>query len=450
MKLVKHFDAFLTNEVNLNETRIQLIGARTSAVRSFLKQDEVFGTLVQELIPQGSFAQKTIIRPRPNGHFDADLLVRLSPVPDWQPEEYVGKLYTALGRSAAYKEMRHRRTRCVYLDYADEFHMDLVPYVEDDDGGWITNNKTKSFEAADSAAFTAWLKARHKDAGGNLIKVVRLLKYVRDISWGFNVKSVIFTTLLGARVDLVNTLLDPGCYADVPSTLKRVVGDLDDYLQANPTMPAIYDPGGTGDRFDQRWDQASYASFSKKISSLRVNVDSAFDAEGVEESVAAWQNVFGDKFKALEPAKTSAKRSLVLSEGKALAPDTEEFLDRDFGFPIVSTSYSVRMVGRVRPQNGFMTYSLPERGNKVGTGRALAFEIKQCTVPKPYEVFWKVRNTGPHAEAIPGGLRGEITRDGGYEVKTETTSYVGSHWVECYVVKDKRCVAFDRQPVIVT
>ena len=77
------------------------------------------------------------------------MLVHLDPVPDWAPSEFVGKLYTALGRSSIYEDMRHRRTRCVYIDYADEFHVDLVPYVERDGGGYITNNKTNQFEFTD-------------------------------------------------------------------------------------------------------------------------------------------------------------------------------------------------------------------------------------------------------------------------------------------------------------
>jgi hypothetical protein len=71
---------------------------------------------------------KTIIRPRTDGTFDADLLLHLDPKRGWDACEFVGKRYTALGRSLVYKEMRRRRTRCVYIDYADEFHVDLVPY----------------------------------------------------------------------------------------------------------------------------------------------------------------------------------------------------------------------------------------------------------------------------------------------------------------------------------
>ena len=71
----------------------------------------------------------------------------------------------------------------------------------------------------------------------------------------------------------------------------------------------------------------------------------------------------------------------------------------------------------------------------------------------PYRVFWKVRNGGEEANKVSGGLRGEITEgtsSSGTHQKTETTLYRGSHYVECYVVKDGVVVAKDRQTVIVT
>ena len=37
------------------------------------------------------------------------------------------------------------------------------------------------------------------------------------------------------------------------------------------------------------------------------------------------------------------------------------------------------------------------RGNKVGKGRELRFSIAHCDVPEPYDVYWKVRNSGEEA-----------------------------------------------------
>jgi hypothetical protein len=170
-------------------------------------------------------------------------------------------------------------------------------------------------------------------------------------------------------------------------------------------------------------------------------VRAAYDETDRDKSVALWQDVFGIRFKK-PPAE------LQLSEGKAAAAPSEHFIDTDFGFPIVPTRQHLRIRGRVRPKAGFRHYPLPQRGNRVMKGRSLVFEVTECTVPKPYEVYWKVRNSGAEAAKL-NALRGEITRDAGGHQKTETTSYRGSHYVECYVVKNGECVAMDRQQVFV-
>jgi hypothetical protein len=79
------------------------------------------------------------------------------------------------------------------------------------------------------------------------------------------------------------------------------------------------------------------------------------------------------------------------------------------------------------------------------------FELTSTTVPPPFDVYWKVKNTGEEA-AQRGALRGEITADhrGATASKTESTLYRGQHYVEIYVVKDNVCVAKAREHVPIT
>jgi hypothetical protein len=78
----------------------------------------------------------------------------------------------------------------------------------------------------------------------------------------------------------------------------------------------------------------------------------------------------------------------------------------------------------------------------------LRFRATVANVAGPYDLYWKVRNGGEEAAAREQ-LRGEITKDGGGGVKTESTSYKGTHYVECFVVQRGAVVARDRQTVIV-
>ncbi len=73
--------------------------------------------------------------------------------------------------------------------------------------------------------------------------------------------------------------------------------------------------------------------------------------------------------------------------------------------------------------------------------RSLKFTVTSTSVPEPYDVYWKVRNFGREAQ-LRDDLRGEIKE--GSTDHLETTRYNGDHYIECYIVKDGRCVARTR------
>ena len=166
----------------------------------------------------------------------------------------------------------------------------------------------------------------------------------------------------------------------------------------------------------------------------------AFGESDDEKSERLWQGIFGPNFTA-PPVEKRAQ----LHEAASPAP-SEQFLERDYGIPYYPNGDRLRIVGGVSRKPGFRSYDLPRQGNRVIKGRSLTFRITRCDVPPPYDVYCKVRNRGDEA-AHQRALRGEITAGG--TTKTESTLYRGSHWMECYVVKNGVCVARDRHPVII-
>ena len=81
---------------------------------------------------------------------------------------------------------------------------------------------------------------------------------------------------------------------------------------------------------------------------------------------------------------------------------------------------------------------------RISRVRSLMFQIVHTDVPEPYEVKWKVRNVGEVARQ-KNCLRGEIydsNRNG--TMRRETSDFVGSHYVECYIIKRGVVVARDR------
>lgn len=446
MQLNSYFKHFLENTVNLNQTRIDNLDDRVLAITKYLEGEATFGRVVIDLIPQGSYAHKTIIKPRKGRDFDADVLLHVREQEGWEAERYIAELYAAFRRSSTYHDIVNRKTRCVTVDYADDFHIDVVPYLERGGSGlhYITNRHENAFELTNPEGFNDWLDGQNRIARNHLVEVIRLMKFVRDSKGTFSIKSVILTTLLGAAINEVRLAAEDGYYRDGPTTLLHVVGDLDEYLQANPTMPWIADPSGTGENFGDRWaesDPDGYEIFRDKFHLYAGKIAAAYTEPDKAKSVALWQEVFGPNFTA--PPVTETK-----SANLPAVPTTEQFLEQDFGIKTVASKHKVKIRARIARKNGFRHGNLSAHGNRVAKGRDLYFSIIHCDVPEPYDVYWKVRNHGPEAAKL-GALRGEITTDSGTRSKKESTAYRGSHYVECYVVKNGVCVASNKQLVYV-
>jgi hypothetical protein len=458
MKFSSDFDSFLRTEVNLNQSRLDSLQSRVTSIESFISSHQTFSDCFRAIIPAGSWAHRTIIKPaREGSEFDADILLLLDEQPEWDPKDYIANLYSAFRSSGTYISLASRQTRCVTIDYAGDFHIDVVPYIERNGYHYITNRNTPagigSFEPSDPEGLTQWIEEKQRLTKGTFVKAVRLVKYLRYYKTTFSCKSIILTTLLGSTVDEVEAASNPDIYADVPSALVTLLEKLADYL---PTYtPAVYDPAGTGDNFTERYgDKWNYTNFRKQIKAYASLSREAIDEADRSSSIALWQQMFGDNFK---PGQLKAVKSLVPLSA-SVSWRGESFIDMPpYNFTILPhPSYKVRIdgecvgfrSGQVSLKRGFRRFKLSGSGNRVPKNRSLLFTAT-TNVPAPHEIFWKVRNGGEEANKA-GQLRGEISPDGGSSAKTETTLYKGSHYVDCYVVKDGIVVALDRQPVIVT
>jgi hypothetical protein len=125
----------------------------------------------------------------------------------------------------------------------------------------------------------------------------------------------------------------------------------------------------------------------------------------------------------------------------ATASSTEQFIDQLYP---VDIQYSLHIECKVT-QDGwrpaFLRDMLRQR-QWLSHNKKLDFYITSTNCPQPYSIYWKVRNVG--SEAMRRGMiRGEIKKtDQTHQI--ERTSFYGEHFVECYLVKNGICVAFDR------
>lgn len=446
MKLRVSFDQFLKNYVNIDQKRLDVLQEHVDAIGKFVKGQEILGPRFVRTIPQGSWVHRTIIRPQPGQEFDADLLLQLKPDGTCQPADYLAVTAQSFRSSGIYGQRMRVKSRCIRVQYAGEHHVDVVPFVVIDGVGNIINED--EFERTDPQAYSQWLKVRDDLTGGNLRRVIRLLKYVRDYNEDFSVRSIILTTLIGERISRERVQRSPECYADVPTTFRTVITDLASYLQQHASPPSVDDPSGEGRTFDHRWNPATYPTFRERILYYAQNAVDAYDETNQDRSVALWQDIFGPDFKAVE---SSASKMVVQGVENVLRSHDpgEEFLDEKFGFRRAAAVGDPDLVVRcnVKAPSGFRSGDLASL-RRVPKHCSLTFQIGRCGVPDPYEVYWKIKNSGDEARER-GQLRGEVVLSDQSRTRRETTLYRGHHYVECYIVKDGQCVAQRRCDVVV-
>lgn len=117
----------ITETLQLNESRRKLVEQRYVAVSQFIeKSPGIFKDA--HIYAQGSYRLGTTVRPREGEEYDLDFVVQIDK--DWKntPFSFVYNEFNNLLRSDGnWEKLIVEKPRCIRLNYADEFHMDIIP-----------------------------------------------------------------------------------------------------------------------------------------------------------------------------------------------------------------------------------------------------------------------------------------------------------------------------------
>ena len=288
----QEFQNFLRDHVNLNDSRLDRLRSGVRGVNGHLKE-HLMG--YQKLEPQGSYALGTLIKPvDDNDEYDADVQIVMNPNPEWESKDYVLEIRRTLAKNKIYADKLRLKTRCVTVDYVGDFHLDVVPRVTINGKHYVCNRTENKFEETDGNGLRDWFNEKNRITGGNLKRVVRLLKFLRDYKNSFTAKSILLTTLAGNTIKAS----DEGTEAvsTVGDTLVTVLDRMDDYLQQHPNMPKIKNPVLATEDFNRHWDQQKYANFRDRVHSYAETARKAKDEPSSDKAIKLWRELFGDDF----------------------------------------------------------------------------------------------------------------------------------------------------------
>lgn len=304
MKHEQYFNDFLAGHVNLDQSRESTLDRRVKTITDLLKAKL---SVYKKYSQQGSYAHQTIIKPvQDDDEFDADILVFVKD-DDFDPNtftDYVKKVHDVFKENNTYKDIVKINSRCVTVDYAGDFHLDVVPCIEYGEVCYICHKNEKRHEKTDGDGYTTWLRDKNEIVGSNNFrKSTCLIKFLRDHKDNFSVKSILLTTLLGNQIR--NLDKNSSDFSDLSTTLKTLSNRINDFLRDNKSMPTVKNPVLLEEDFNRHWDEKKYDNFRDKFDSYNTRINEAFEEKDHNESVKKWRKLFGDDFGELKKSTSS-------------------------------------------------------------------------------------------------------------------------------------------------
>ena len=449
----KEFKKFYNNHVKLSEQEKNILrDKRDKNIKRLKNGLEKYNNenntsyKIAESRTQGSMAMHTIVQ---NDRKDYDIDVAI--VFESDNLGSLGPLATRNMIADALKREMHQfseepevKTGCVRVRYTTGYHIDFAIFKRSKYFEWQDEYNYEYagdvWSARDIKALDDWFIDEIKAKTDDLRKVVRLSKMFcksRD-TWGSLPSGLIQTILCSENFDSIHSRIDEKFY----HTLKSIQSRLEWNLQVN--APNNIDNARS--ITTRQVDLDKMRRWKDKLSTQLEKLDILFESDCTyQDAIFAWGEFFNhDYWSGLCKSTVKISESLESRSYK----DTEEFIDELY--PVLER-YSVGIDCRVS-QDGFREISLYKYLEKHlrGFSRFIPFNFKvKCKVgntdcPAYDKVLWKVRNVGEVAEN-KDCIRGQI-KERTHEI-IEPTSFKGTHYIECYLIKNGICVAIGRVDV---
>jgi hypothetical protein len=257
------------------------------------------------IYPQGSMRLGTTVRPYNCQHeYDLDLVCQLHGCGHQSPMTIYRWVQNRLAANQTYKEILEPLKRCLRLNYAGAFHLDILPACPNEllaNGAiLVPDRKLECWKDSNPQGFATWFFARCivRDAIAEcelkasveplpsavpsehkypLQRIVQLMKRHRDIFFmgGRDIaRSVILTTLAGDFYRGQRSL---------SLALESVLDGIHAALEQHPTVPRIENPVHCSENFADTWDQEKYDKFRAYIRNFRVTFKRALHPSLIEE-----------------------------------------------------------------------------------------------------------------------------------------------------------------------
>lgn len=408
--------------LNLKVTNSDTIAARRDEVAKALNKEfrNLEGSTSNRLMV-GSYGRHTAIK----GISDLDLIYIL-PSSDREKYEKDGGPSKVLSRTRSAIQARYPRTavtvdRLVVVVVFSNFMFEVQPVFENEDASFsYPDTASDSWKITKPREEIAAMSSEDDLAAGNLRRLCRFTRAWKN-RHGVAMGGLVIDTLA------YNFIRKNTNYRTAKSqTYDLMVRDFFLYLSEQEDHE-FYTALGSRQRVRVK---KQFQRRAKKAYKLCLE---AISAEGQKNAYQKWRAVFGNSVPVIDAVESSLTASA--------SGISEQFIEDRYQVDIRHTltiDCEVTQDG-FRPQ---LLRNILALSRALPAKKHLTFKIVSTSLPKPYEVRWKVLNRGREAERRRN-LRGEIIESTSKHERREVTSFRGGHFVECYLIQNGVVVARD-------
>jgi len=445
MKLQDSFNKFV-EDIELGNKQIERIDSAIRSLSDYLMKS--YNLPNEDIFVQGSYANDTAVKPAPSlegGEYDVDIIAMIGDQAK-TASQTLSDLENTIKMHSYYGSIIDNSSKtapCIRLRYADDevggFHVDLVPARVCYHGAPIEiPMRDDTWRETAPCEYTDWCR----NLGPDFARLVKIFKRWRDENQGVRVaiKSILLQVLIANNIS-IDSESDAVSYT-------KTLENIETYLaQYETSIPIIPNPVLSSENLADRWEMKEYLDFKECLTEAVGLALEALSETDLTKSSELWNQLLGESFPVglKEPDLNKAVQGLGRVRFEEFPEDKWTTIEFKYDAEITGLSEAeVEKHIRTARQPYYRTLIIKVRqkfdsGTMLTKGLDLFYTAKTNT-PKPYNVFWKVVNTGVDAES-----HGEKATRGNIFSSTsphkESTDYTGTHWIECFIEKNGACVA---------
>lgn len=270
-----------------------------------------------QIYPQGSLRIGTTVKPLGRQEFDLDLVCEFFINPRLMPNPItlLDMVEARLQQNDAYKGVIERKKRCIRVNYANSFHLDILPACPDIDKGngclLVPDRQIQGWKPSNPKGYAEWIERRayshimkreahieplpdHETAQEKapLKQIIQLIKRWRDVAYA-NIMdqapiSIVLTTLAGQHYTGETSIS-----AGLSGILQRIVAQ----TRSEGHFLEVRNPANPDEVLSEKWrtTPSLYTSFTQGVQGFSNIWTPLCSATGIPAITKTLEHLFGEE-----------------------------------------------------------------------------------------------------------------------------------------------------------